>query len=84
MLIAFVTAAAINAGGRRREEWKPWVAAGPPHDVMMEAPMFGFKILPTLAAVVLGAGIATGNGRAAFMAALALLGLQWVIGKVRS
>lgn len=46
--------------------------------------MFGFKILPTLAAVVLGAGIATGNGRAAFMAALALLGFQWVIGKVRS
>ncbi|MFF0521814.1 hypothetical protein ACFYTC_24160 [Actinomadura nitritigenes] len=83
-MIAVVTAVAINGGGRRREEWKPWVAVGPPHDVQMEAPVFGFKILPTLAAVVLGAGIATGNGRAAFMAALALLALQWVIGKVRS
>ncbi|MEU9021266.1 hypothetical protein [Actinomadura sp. NPDC048394] len=46
--------------------------------------MFGFKLLPTVAAVVLGAGIATGNGRAALIAALALLALQWVIGKVRS
>ncbi|QKG18776.1 hypothetical protein [Actinomadura verrucosospora] len=46
--------------------------------------MFGFKLLPTAAAVVLGAGIATGNGRGALLVALAILALQWVVGKVRS
>ncbi|MWA04128.1 hypothetical protein F8568_027855 [Actinomadura sp. LD22] len=46
--------------------------------------MFGFKLLPTIAAVVLGAGIATGNGRGALIAAVGILALQWVIGKVRS
>ncbi|MFC6884565.1 hypothetical protein ACFQHO_28665 [Actinomadura yumaensis] len=45
--------------------------------------MMGFRLVPTLAAVSLAAGLATGHVRAGVAAAALLLLVDWLLARVR-